>query len=254
MLCNRSVSGRMATAALMALAPSLSGQSAPSGTEADAEATELRGRVVDAATLQPIHGAFVGLSEVDQGFLTDTEGRFTLRVVRSAEYLISASELGYERRTVTVSHDARGDIVIRLDVDPVQLGEIRIMVDRFGSRRKAASVAARAWERRDLLASASMNMLDYLRGRTGRPLRECPYLSAFGRVCVMSRGRLQPVRVYLDEMPVFGGLDELRIFRPHELFMVEVYDSGRHIRLYSTRFMDRLARTGLRLNPVPINR
>lgn len=213
---------------------------------------QLTGRVVDASTRQPVHGAFVGLQFEDWGVLTDAQGRFQLEVAQMPSYMLAIENLGYEKGEITVLDSVRGEVVVALDADPVQLGEIRIMVDRFNSRRKATAMSVRAFERDDLLASPSMNMLDYLRGRTGRPLRECPFRSAFGRVCVMRRGRHQPVQVYLDEMPVFGGLDELRTYRPHELFMVEVYDSGRHIRLYSTQFMDRLARNGLRLNPIPI--
>ncbi len=236
--------------------PAIGGFGSELVAQADTSTREqvvLTGRVVDAATSQPVHGAFVGIKFGDWGMLTDHDGRFRLEVDRMPNYLLAAENLGYKPAEMDVLDSVRGQIVLRLEADPVQLGEIRIMVDRFSSRRKASSLSVRAFERADLLTSPSMNMLDYLRGRTGRPLRECPFRSAFGRVCIMSRGRVQPIQLYLDEMPVFGGLDELRGFQPHELFMVEVYDSGRHIRLYSTQFMDRLARSGLRLNPIPIN-
>ncbi len=242
---------RLSTAALMALAPAALGQ-VTGGAESRGSA-HLTGRVVDAKTLQPIHGAFVGLQFEGSGVLTDRQGHFRISVDVMPSYVLEIENLGYEKSEFLVVDSIRGDVVIRLEANPVQLAEIRIMVDRFGARRNATARSVRAFDRGDLLGSPSMNMLDYLRGRTGRPLRECPYLSAFGRVCVMSRGRLHPVQIFLDEMPVFGGVDELRSFRPHELFMVEVYDSGRHLRLYSTQFMERLATSGLRLNPVPIN-
>ena len=74
----------------------------------------------------------------------------------------------------------------------------------------------------------------------------------FGSMCTFRRGRMTPVQVYIDETPTFGGLAELESYRPQELFLIEVYGGGSQIRIYTTRFMDRIARSGKLLNPIPI--
>ena len=69
---------------------------------------------------------------------------------------------------------------------------------------------------------------------------------AIGSVCFFVRGREAESMVYVDEMPVIGGLDYLDVLRPHELYMVEVYGQGRHIRVYTNHFMERAAKKRLR--------
>ena len=43
-----------------------------------------------------------------------------------------------------------------------------------------------------------------------------------------------------------GGMEYLSVIPPHELYLVEVYASGRHIRAYTNHFMERAAKTRLR--------
>ena len=56
--------------------------------------------------------------------------------------------------------------------------------------------------------------------------------------------------MYLDEVPVLGGLEYLDTFAPHELHMIEVFAGGRHIRAYTPRFMERAAKQ--RLSPIAL--
>lgn len=67
--------------------------------------------------------------------------------------------------------------------------------------------------------------------------------------CALIRGRRRPVSVYIDEAPVPGGLDQLELHRPGDLYLLGVYGRGTHIRAYTHAFMKHAART--RLRPVP---
>lgn len=218
---------------------------------ADAAPAGVQGRVVDAATGAPIAGAFVSLSDLDWGVLTDADGRFLLRVDPSPRYRVEVQNLGFQTLEREIERPGP-DLTLEIEADPVQLEELRVMVDRFRFRRRAAAMSVTAFERDALLADASTDVMQFLQSRTGRPLRECPFRNAFASLCIRARGRWQPVRVYVDEMPVFGGLSELRTYKPQELYMIEVYNLGAHIRLYSTHYMDRLVRSGRRLTPIPI--
>ena len=66
----------------------------------------------------------------------------------------------------------------------------------------------------------------------------------------MYRGRRAEALVYFDEVPLAGGWSYLDTFAPHDLYMIEVYRGGRHIRVYSRFFMLRAATT--RLFPFPL--
>ena len=213
---------------------------------------QVTGRVVDASSNAPIHGAWVSLKDLDWGVLTDAQGRFSLSVDRADRFLLIVENLGYEAVEQAVDAPPPPDLTLEMDPNPVQLEELRVMGDRFQSRRRATSMSVRAFERDALLMDSSIDVMQFLQSRTGRPIRECPFRSAFASLCIRARGRWQRVQVYVDEMPVFGGLDELRTYKPQELYMIEVYNFGAHIRLYSTTFMDRLVRSGRRLTPVPI--
>ena len=56
--------------------------------------------------------------------------------------------------------------------------------------------------------------------------------------------------IYVDEMPVLGGLGYLESFAPWEFHMIEVYGGGRHIRAYTPRFMERAAKR--RISPITL--
>jgi hypothetical protein len=56
--------------------------------------------------------------------------------------------------------------------------------------------------------------------------------------------------VYIDEALLVGGLLQLETYRPHELYLVEVYSSGSEIRAYTHHFVERMARTPQALIPI----
>ena len=68
--------------------------------------------------------------------------------------------------------------------------------------------------------------------------------------CVLRRGSATEPRVYIDEAPIIGGLQFLGMFRPYELYLVEVYSAGLEIRAYAHWYMGRLAGRPTALFPV----
>jgi len=213
---------------------------------------EIHGRVVDALTGMPVHGAMVSLKFHDWGVLADERGRFVLKADRSRAYVVVSESLGYEQLEIEILQEEPDDLELKLESSPIQLEGIRVMADRFRSRRRAVATSVRAFDRRDLLSSSTRDVAEYLQSRVGRPIRECPVRSGFGSMCTFRRGRMMPVQVYIDEMPTFGGLIELESYRPQELFLIEVYGGGSQIRIYTTRFMDQIVRSGRLLTPIPI--
>ena len=68
--------------------------------------------------------------------------------------------------------------------------------------------------------------------------------------CITRRGAARAPKVYIDEAPVIGGLDQLALYKPHELYLLEVYAGGSEIRAYTHQFMDRMARRTQALIPI----
>jgi hypothetical protein len=106
----------------------------------------------------------------------------------------------------------------------------------------------RTVDRQALVTSPQTNAMDLILTRTS--LWTFPCNGMWTNECVFVRGRVTEPVVYVDEARMIGGLEYLKSVLPHELYMIEVYGSGRHIRAYTTRFMERAAQS--RLAPLPI--
>ncbi|HSG49254.1 MAG TPA: hypothetical protein VLA43_15645, partial [Longimicrobiales bacterium] len=79
-------------------------------------------------------------------------------------------------------------------------------------------------------------------------VRSCP--RSFDDLCVSRRGSVERVGICLDEVPLWGGIQALESYDPAELYMVEVYDRGREVRVYTRYFVEERLRTGRRLAPL----
>lgn len=218
------------------------------------------GRVVDRTTGRPLAGASVALESLDRDVVTDTAGRFVLRNVPDGTHALVVDVIGYATGVTAVEvSEAMGQLLVGLEPNPVMLKAVTVMADRFRARRNAVPTSVRAFDRGTLLASSAPTATDFVLERAMLMRTSCGGwggarsgfgLTAFGELsCVYVRGRPMSPTVYIDERPAFG-LDELAMYRPDELFLVEVYGSGAHIRAYTTWFIGRSAKIGLA--PIPI--
>jgi hypothetical protein len=190
----------------------------------------LTGRVFDPA------GAALPRARVsvngDSAFaLTDTDGRFALRNLRSGTRVLSVRRLGFEPAAVPVSLHSRSptDVLVRLEQIVVVLDTVRVValqdraLEQVGfTRRKKMSMGyylgpdqisrSAAYDLTNLLAGAPMLRRDYSGGRsviTGRG-------HGLGGGCVTW---------WVDGMPWMGGGAE-DFIRPDEVAAIEAYSSG----------------------------
>lgn len=191
-------------------------------------------------------GAFVRPKGSDWGSLTDERGRFVVRNVVPGRLELVVEQLGYETLTWVGVVTPTATLELRLVPEPVVLEGLTVVADRFQARRNAAATSVRWFEREALATSPHESTLDFLSARGVTRIR-CR--SDFGDDCVLVRGRAMVPSVWVDEAPILAGMAYLDVIPPHELFMVEVYASGRHIRAYTSQFMERSAKNGL--HPIP---
>ena len=206
------------------------------------------GIVIDRSTGQPLSGVFVEIESLDLTVFSDREGRFVTRAITPGTWTVRAGQLGYklwtEERTIG---PATGTIEIRMEPDPIMLEGIQVVSDGIKRRRNAAAVSVRAYDADQLAFSASFDARQFVSTRlmVGR----CPFFG-FGTECVWRRGRMIEPRVYIDEIPLIGGFDFLGLYTTSELYLIEIYDSGSQIRVYTKAFAERLAMGRERLWPV----
>jgi hypothetical protein len=215
----------------------------------EVEPFDLVGTVVGDAG-QPLVGAFVSFAGADWGSITNEDGRFRIPDVDPGQVALEVEQLGYATLTWsgTVGPDL-GPLTLQMEAQPIMLEGLNVVTDRFQARRNAAATTVQAWDRTDLSTSMYRTAAEFVESRAGITPTPCRG-SVHASVCIWSRGRAVAPVVYVDEFPVFGGMAYLDAMQPHELYMVEVYGHGRHIRVYTERFMKRAAKT--RLQPVSL--
>ncbi len=205
------------------------------------------GVVIDDATEQPLANTLVSIEASEWASLTTEGGRFLLCGVGEGTHLITAEQLGYATLKAYVETSREGDVnVVRMRPDPILLEGLEVVTDRFERRRKAVATTVRAFDQEELARSGYWTAADFIASRAGVFTTICEG----GTTCVYRRGRTVNPTVYLDEFPLIGGWFQLETLPTSQLYMIEVYSRGAHIRAYTHGFMERAAK--VRLAPFPI--
>jgi hypothetical protein len=208
----------------------------------------LSGTVVNPAGT-PLVGAFVSVSGAPLGSLTNASGRFSLPDVAPGKVSLTVSQLGYHTLTVDSTAVAGVPVTLTMTPHPALLHGLRLVANRFKQRRESTAFSVREWGRRDLVSSPDNNMRAFIEGTMGLSLVPCP-ASAFSDVCIYRQNYMFQPTVYINEVQVLGGLDDLESYSPSDLYMIESYGHGAEIRAYTMGFMARAAKTDL--HPIPL--
>src|SRR5687767_12214154 len=84
------------------------------------------GRVVDAATRQPVVGARVRLPRIGRETVTDARGIFRLTSIPPGDHTVTLSRLGYRTRVGAWRVGAEGlEVEVQLETEPLALQGIR---------------------------------------------------------------------------------------------------------------------------------
>ncbi|MGH7502904.1 MAG: carboxypeptidase regulatory-like domain-containing protein [Longimicrobiales bacterium] len=206
------------------------------------------GTVTDGASGEAIAGVYVEIEALARSAFSDQDGRFVIRRVPRGTWTVRAAQLGYAEWSAEFAvGDEPAQLAVSLQADPVLLEEIRVVSDRIERRRKATPVSVIAYDADQLNTSAAFDAGYFVRSRL--PVVGCPSFFA-ATDCVLRRGRPTVPRVYIDEVRLPGGFDFLGMYNPNELYLVEIYDSGSQIRVYTKAFAERLALGRERVFPI----
>lgn len=201
---------------------------------------DLIGQVVDSVTGRAVPGAAVTVSETGRYDITDEEGRFALEVPGGTVTLM-VEQIGYAHLDQSVpATAASGPLLLELTPRPMVLEGLQVMTDRLARRRLATAMSVQTFRAEELRHSGG-NLYKALRYGRGMIVSRCPRDSDVFDGCVYRRGRVVKSRLYIDDVPADGGLYELSVYSPAEIYAVEVYAGGQVVRVYTRFYMDRLA-------------
>lgn len=204
------------------------------------------GRVVDAATNAPLAGVQVRMSALQRSVLTDADGVFSVRGLNAGDHTVLVSRIGY-RTLVSVWRVATEglELEVRLEPEPLMLEAIQVQSRRFDRRLRSSATVVRGFAADELRMSAHSDARSFIRSRMALASSSCGALarpSDGPQDCVLVRGG--PVRtcVIVDERPAFGGWAELELYRPQELFRVDVLGGGRVVQVYTAHYVAQMSR------------
>lgn len=228
----------------------------PARAHAQERPVVIVGKVVDATTRTPIPAARVMVMR-ERGTTTDSTGSFRLTGIGEGDYLLLVESYGYESLHVRATASVEpAPLEIPLSPAPMVLEGLNVEVvarnvatmdERLRLRRNAAPVTVHSLDQGRLLRSGASNLLEFLQFEATLHPQVCDGRRVSSDMCVLRRGTLVQPKVFIDEAPAIGGLDELATYRPHELYLLEVWSSGLTIRAYTHQFMERMARRPMQL-------
>jgi hypothetical protein len=215
---------------------------APSAAQAPDTAAVV-GRAVDAATLAPLRGVQVRMSSLKRTAVSDSNGVFRLAGLPLGDHPTLVTRLGYRASVGVWRVGAEGlELEVQLTAEPLVLEAIRVQSRSFERRLRASGSTVRGFASEELALSALPSASEFVRTRMGLVNTACSSLSSGGgQDCVRVRGA--PVRpcVIVDERPAFSGLAELDLYRPQELFRVDVLAGGAVIQVYTAQYVARMS-------------
>jgi hypothetical protein len=203
---------------------------------------EVVGRVVDAATLTPLRGAQVRMAALRRTAVSDSNGVFRIARLPLGDHTTLVTRLGYRTMVSVWRVGAEGlELEVPLEVEPLALEAIRVEGRRFERRVRSSGRAARGFATEELAMSTAPDARTFVRSRMGMGSVSCGALSTGGpQDCVLVRG--QPVRpcIIIDERRSYGGWDELELYRPQELYRIDVLSGGAVIQVYTSQYVRRM--------------
>jgi len=225
--------------ALLVVPIAISAQEAPTVT--------VEGQVVDSVTRAPVEGAVVRLN-ARTAAVTNQMGQFSLTLPFAAVYALQVDQFGYATSHLLARPPQPGDrLMVYLRSNPIELEGFRVTVQSQFERRRFLS--ARHVTVIDAATMAEKGGVGVELLRRILPLTRGCY-DEQGRLCFGSPFRKTVVSICIDDQPAYGGTSDMDRFEPWELHSIELFDSGRHVRVYTRDFMRDVLAGRTRLRPL----
>lgn len=209
------------------------------------------GQVIDTFWGAPVEGAVVRLIETVRRDgspilgVTDAEGRFSIPGVPEGPSAVQVSRIGYADLVQVL--DIRLDQFVEVVVfpKPVVLEGIEVYVDRLETRLRELPYITNTYREIALRSAPDLNVADYLHSQPAFEFVPCfednSGTSIFGQRldCIRTRGTMpRRPRIFIDDAPAFGGVEELSTIPTSAVYRVEVIRGCGQIRVYTNTYVE----------------
>jgi len=207
----------------------------------------LDGRIVDAISQVPVSGVVARVGP-RLATVSNKEGHFSLTLPPSKTYALQLERLGYSTLTLLVAQsDIEMGLTVSLHPIPMELERLEVSIrDQFQRRRH---LSAREVSVIDAAAIAEKGGVGVELLQRHIPLtRGC--FDESGDLCFGNSWNKTLITLCIDDQPAFEGTSELERLRSSALHSIELFDSGRHVRVYTRRFIREVLSGRQRLRPL----
>jgi len=130
-------------------------------------AADICGRVIDAASGEPVINANVIVERMNTGGATDIDGNFAINNLPVGSYTIFVSHIAYEDKRLSVKAEHNDPLIIKLSETFFQLNEVVVTGTRTEKIHQNVPVTTEIISKKDINDSGTMDLGELLNQRAG---------------------------------------------------------------------------------------
>lgn len=214
----------------------------------------LAGQIVDGLTETPVISAVIKVPQLRRYVFSDVNGRFAFPDFPEGTWEIVVEMLGYHTLDGSVTVSEGNGLLLRLNPDPIALEGLRVRTRAdglFEERRRSYPFRVTNISPQDIANAINPDPAFIFRRNANSHVTSCSINSSELTLagCYYRRGKLLPVRVFLDEGPLLGGMQELAMFPAAHLHSMDWLRDTGELHVYTKVFVERLSDSRMRLMP-----
>lgn len=126
-----------------------------------AKFAEIKGKVIDAKTNEPLSGATIYISDLKATTISDNKGEFLIKnVPAKGKFLVEVRYVGYKTASQLVDLTVSQSLNFALELSVIESAEVVITGTPFSSNNKTNSLAVVSVNREKLAQAAGTNLID----------------------------------------------------------------------------------------------
>ncbi|RYG03909.1 MAG: TonB-dependent receptor, partial [Chitinophagaceae bacterium] len=126
-----------------------------------AKLAEIKGKIIDAKTNEPLSGATIYISDLKATTISDAKGEFLIKnIPAKGKFLVEVRYVGFKTASQLVDLTISQNLIFSLESSVIESAEVVITGTPFSSNNKTNSLAVISVNREKLAQAAGTNLID----------------------------------------------------------------------------------------------